>query len=360
VDDAPEPIAQDALDDLNRRLAATRRVRLPAVAPWTLGVDADYVYELVDYWAREYDWRANERRIRNLPWRQVCVGGRPCRALMQEAGPDRPTVVLLHGWPDSVLRFERVLPLLADLNVVVPALPGFPFAPPVDGPALSTTEMGELVAALVETLGYRRYVVSGGDVGAWVAHAMAAAAPHAVAALHLTDVPYEYLFTVPADEMTADERAARANAGRWKDVEGAYDALQTTKPRTLAIGLGDSPAGLLAWIVEKLKSWSDCAGDVETVFPRDDLLTWVSTYWMTGSIGTSFEPYSEPPATPAVTALPTVVTSFPKDIPSAPESFARRFFDVRAWQTSDRGGHFAAWELPDIYAAGVRAAVAMA
>jgi hypothetical protein len=133
VDDAPEPIAQDALDDLIRRLASTRRVRLPAAAPWTLGVDDGCLYELVDYWAREYDWRANERRIRDLPWRRVCAGGRTCRALVQEAGPDRPTVVLLHGWPDSVLRFERVLPLLSDFNVVVPALPGFPFAPPVDG-----------------------------------------------------------------------------------------------------------------------------------------------------------------------------------------------------------------------------------
>jgi pimeloyl-ACP methyl ester carboxylesterase len=138
--------------------------------------------------------------------------------------------------------------------------------------------MSAVVTEIMATLGCNRYVVSGGDVGAWVAHAAAATAPNAVAALHLTDVPYEYLFTVPVDELPAGERAARAEAQRWREREGAYDAMQTTKPHTLAVGLGDSPAGLLAWIVEKLQGWSDCSGVVESAFPRDDLLTWVSAY----------------------------------------------------------------------------------
>jgi pimeloyl-ACP methyl ester carboxylesterase len=360
VDDAPEPVAQDALDDLRLRLESTRRVRVPAAEAWTRGVDVEYLYDLVEYWAHDYDWRASERRIRALPWRVVTVGEQSCRVVCHESTPEMPTVVLLHGWPDSVLRFERVLPLLTDFNVVVPALPGFPFAPPTTGPGMSTVDLGAVVTGIMAALGCHRYVVSGGDVGSWVAHAMAAVDPNTVAALHLTDVPYEYLVTLPADELTADERTARVAAQRWRDSEGAYDAMQATKPHTLAVGLGDSPAGLLAWIVEKLHGWSDCSGDVESVFPRDDLLTWVSAYWFTNSIGTSMAPYAETPGPFVTTATPTVVTSFPLDIPSAPESFARRFFDVRAWDRAPRGGHFAAWEVPELYAAGVRAAVNLA
>jgi pimeloyl-ACP methyl ester carboxylesterase len=360
MDDTPARVRQEVLDDLRRRLLSTRRIHHPMAAGWMRGVDTGYVYDLLTHWVDSYDWRVAERRIRGLPWQLVSTGGRSCRALHQRSARGRPAVVLLHGWPDSVLRFERVLPLLSDLNVVVPALPGFPFASALDGPDSSTPEMGALVADVMFQLGYDRYVVSGGDVGAWVAHAMAAAAPDSVAALHLTDVPYEYLFTVADQELTPDEVAAKARAQRWRDAEGAYDALQTTKPDTLAVALGDSPAGLLAWIVEKLHGWSDCGGVVETVFARDDLLTWVTAYWVTDSIATSFAPYSQEPIAPAVTSVPTVVTAFPKDIPSAPESLARRFFDVRTWERAPRGGHFAAWEAPDLFTSGVRAAVALA
>jgi pimeloyl-ACP methyl ester carboxylesterase len=347
---------QSTLDDLRRRLLATNRVLLPEDTGWERGVDPGYLAELVSYWADSYDWRNAEKRIQSLPW----TGGANFRALHQAASDSAATVVLLHGWPDSVLRFERVLPLLTDLNVVVPCLPGFPFAPPLTRPGMSMTKMAEVVDGVMGALGYERYVVSGGDIGSGVAEALAVRAPDKVAALHLTDIPYTHLLSLDESDLTADEQAYLAEGRGWLMSEGAYALEQATKPHTLAVGLGDSPAGLLAWIVEKLRTWTDCGGDVESVFPRDDLLTWVTAYWVTGTIGTSFSSYVEPNEPPARVATPTAVTIFPHDLVPAPRSVGERFFDVRVWTEEPDGGHFAAWERPERFVEGLRAAVALA
>ena len=259
----PPAVEQAVLDDLRRRLRETIRVRLPQGTGWQRGTDADYLAELVAYWAHSYDWRTHEERIRSLPWAAVEVAETKYRVLHQKSSDEAATVVLLHGWPDSVLRYERVLPLLADLNVVVPALPGFPFAPPLTQSGMSVTAMADVVEAVMSELGYQRYIVSGGDVGSLVAERLAVRAPHSVSALHLTDVPYMHLFTVGDSELTPEEQAYLSAGQRWQMTEGAYALEQSTKPHTLAVALGDSPAGLLAWIAEKLRAWSDCGGDVE-------------------------------------------------------------------------------------------------
>jgi pimeloyl-ACP methyl ester carboxylesterase len=267
----PRAVEQSVLDDLRSRLRATKLVTLPKGTGWERGVDTDYLTELVSYWADSYDWRIHEERIRSLPWATVDVAGTKYRVLHQKSSHDVATVVLLHGWPDSVLRYERVLPFLADLNVVVPALPGYPFAPPLTKPGMSVGAMAEVVDAVMSGLGYQSYVVSGGDVGSGVAEALAVRAPHSVSALHLTNVFYTHQFMVGDAELTPDEQAYLSACQRWQMTEGAYALEQATKPHTLAVAVGDSPAGLLAWIVEKLRSWSDCNGDVESVFPREDL-----------------------------------------------------------------------------------------
>jgi pimeloyl-ACP methyl ester carboxylesterase len=350
-------VSQSVLEDLSRRLLATNRVRLPTGTGWNYGVDSDYLAELVAYWADGFDWRGPERRIQSLPWAQVDIDGVKHSVLHQKASDSAPAVVLLHGWPDSVLRYERVLPLLSDLNVVVPCLPGFPFAAPLTEQGMSTAAMAGMVEQTMAALGYDRYVVSGGDVGSGVAEALAAQAPAHVGALHLTDVPYTHLFTIDADDLTDKEQAYLAAGQQWQMTEGAYALEQSTKPHTLAVALGDSPAGLLAWIVEKLRTWSDCGGDVESVFSRDDILTWVTAYWVTNTIGTSFSSYVEYSEPVSSVQAPTVITIFPGDLVPAPRSFAERFFDVRVWDEETRGGHFAAWEVPDRYAAGLRKAV---
>ncbi|MGV9503372.1 alpha/beta hydrolase [Streptomyces sp. NPDC003642] len=269
--------------------------------------------------------------------------------------------MLLHGWPDSVLRFEKVWPLLSDLHVVVPALPGFPFAAPVARHGMSSRDMAEAIANAMTELGYERYVVSAGDVGCDVAEALAAAHPDRVAALHLTDVSqYRFLVDPPQDLSDAEQAYVR-HGHHWQATEGGYMHQQATKPHTLAVALGDSPAGLAAWILEKLRSWTDCDGDVETVFTRDELLTWITAYWVSGAIGTSFTPYAESGPKPAGRIdVPTAFTIFPKDLVNAPREFAARFFDVRSWTEEPAGGHFAAWERPSDYATGVRTAVNLA
>ncbi|KAA0921357.1 epoxide hydrolase family protein [Streptomyces apricus] len=359
---APPAVTQTSLDDLRTRLRTFRRIALPFSSGWEYGVDGDYLTELLTYWAEAYDWREHEDRIRNLPWRLTGAGGTPVRLVHQRAqDADAPVVLLLHGWPDSILRFEKVLPLMTDLHLVVPALPGFPFAAPTSPRGMSSAEMAEAVAEAMTRLGHDRYIVSAGDVGCDVAEALAAAHPERIAALHLTDVSqYRYLVDPPQD-LSEAERSYTAHGHAWQAAEGGYMHEQSTRPHTLAVGLGDSPAGLAAWILEKLRTWTDCGGDVETVFTRDELLTWITAYWVSGTIGTSFTPYAHNGPKPRGRInTPTAFTVFPKDLVNAPPEFANRFFDVRSWTEHSSGGHFAAWECPSQYVAGVRTAVELA
>jgi pimeloyl-ACP methyl ester carboxylesterase len=360
---APDPVPQPVLDDLRNRLSAYRRVALPIGFGWERGVDGDYLANLLDYWATSYDWRDHEREI--LAWQWTLAGGdteTPLRMVHQCASdPESTAVVLLHGWPDSVLRFQKVLPMLSDLHVVVPALPGYPFAAPVARRGVSSAVAANMIADAMAELGYDRYVVSAGDVGCDVAEVLADRHSEHVAALHLTDVSqYRYLVGPPTD-VTDAERIYMQHGHRWQEAEGGYMHLQRTKPHTLAVALNDSPAGLAAWILEKLRSWTDCDGDVESAFTRDDLLTWITAYWVSGSIGTSFTPYVEGGDNPAGRIeIPTAFTIFPKDLVNAPREFAARFFNVQSFIEHSSGGHFAAWECPGEYVTGVRTAVRLA
>lgn len=357
----PEAVERSVLDDLRQRIGSYRPVPVAGTLTPDAGVDPDALAVLLSYWAEEYDWRVHEGRITSLPWEEAATGAGPLRLIHQRSSDgDALPVLLLHGWPDSVLRFERVLPLLPDAHAVVPALPGFPFAQTVPAGGMSSQEMAEMTAEAMAALGYDRYVVSAGDVGCDVAEALAAAHPEAVAALHLTDVSqYHFLTDLPSD-LTDAERAYVEHGRRWQATEGGYMHEQSTKPRTLAVGLGDSPAGLAAWLLEKYTNWTDCDGDVYKVFSRDELLTWITAYWVSGAIGTSFTPYARGSVPDATPIAPTVFTIYPRDLVNAPREFAERVFDVRAWHELSAGGHFAAWEQPDSYVAGVREATGIA
>lgn len=312
-----------ALDDLRDRLLRFRSITRADVAG-TGGFDPELLDDLVDHWTTGFDWRIHEDRMAELGWVETERAEVPVRAVMSEADGGRaPVVLLLHGWPDSVLRFERLFPLLRDVSYVAPALPGFPFSAPVER-GLSSVQMADAVAAAMTEFGMDRFTVSAGDVGCDVAEALAARHPERVASLHLTDV----------------------------------SQYQSTRPDTLAVGLGDSPVGLAAWIVEKLLRWTDCDGDITRVFSYDEVLTWVTAYWLTGTIATSFGPYATRAAKdwPRV-ETPTVFTLFAHDLVNAPRQFANRHFAVADWREFDRGGHFAAWERPDDYIWGLRRAL---
>ena len=337
-------------DDLPERLLRTRRVATPWGDDETRGITNTRLDELLDYWANGFDWAVHERRINDLPWVTVPAGDADLRLIHQRAAdPDAPVVVLLHGWPDSVLRFERLLPLLTDLHVVVPALPGFPFAAPLDSRGLSVNRIAELVAGALEALGYPRYLLSGGDLGGTVAEILAADHPERVAALHLTNVAPLRALTADPATLPPEAAAYLAGTAQWFRTEGGYIHQQSTRPNTLAVALADSPAGLAAWIIDKLDRWSDPAA-----FTPDDLLTWVSAYWSTGTIATSFSTYAEPATLPARVETPTVLSVFPHDLKPEPRAYAEAFLDIREYVEHHSGGHFAAWERPHAYADDLR------
>jgi pimeloyl-ACP methyl ester carboxylesterase len=354
---APPLVSSRALKDLRGRLRAQRRVDLISSDAWALGIDPVYLEELLGVWRDVYDWRTVERRVRAMPWNVAGDVQAPVRVVHQRAASrDASVVVLLHGWPDSVLRFEKVLPLLSDVHVLVPALPGYPFAYATSRPVRSAAEMAAAIAAAIADLGYDRYFVSGGDIGTDVAECLTADYPDRVIALHLTDLSHRHALVDPPRDLSTAEQEYLAKVHRWHADEGAYNHPQSTRPNTLAVGLGDSPAGLAAWIVEKLRSWSDCRGDLESVFSRTEVLDWVSAYWLAGSIGTSFAPYAHR-ASPGPIAAPAFFTVFPGDIVNAPQEFAARFLDVRSWTVASGGGHFDAWERPTDYAKGLQMAI---
>jgi pimeloyl-ACP methyl ester carboxylesterase len=346
--DVPDAV----LDDLRARLQNTR---WPAVVPdqgWGRGTDLDYLRPLVEYWRTGFDWRAQEDAFSRFTHERMQVSGLSLHQIHQRAAdPNARPVVLLHGWPDSFLRYTKALPLLETFHCVVPSLPGYGFSERPTSPGWSSMRMADAIAELMTANGYDRFLVSGGDVGSSVAEQLARRHPDRVIALHLTDVPYTHLFSVDPAELTEAERAYLAAGQNWQMSEGAYALIQSTKPTTAAVGLADSPAGLASWIVEKLRSWSDCDGQLERRFSRDEVLTWVTLYWVTNTIGSSFLPYVEyDPGADDMVTVPTGVTIFPKDLVTAPRTFAERFFSIVRWTELPVGGHFTAWEEPEAFA----------
>ncbi|MFJ4657309.1 alpha/beta fold hydrolase [Nocardia sp. NPDC088792] len=342
-------------DAMRERLRRTRRVTTPWSDDEARGITGARLDELLDRWVDGYDWSVHERRIEEFPWETVQAGGTELRVIHQRStDPGAPVAVLLHGWPDSILRFERVLPLLTDLHVVVPALPGFPFATPLTASGMSANRIAGIVADALEELGYPRYTVSGGDVGGTVAEILAGQHPDRVAALHLTNVAPQHAFSVDPAKLAPDAADYLGRAAQWFRAQGGYIAEQSTRPNTLAVALGDSPAGLAAWLVEKLESWSD-----GPAFTTEELLTWVSAYWVTGTIGTSFATYTESAVLPDRIDTPTVLSVFAHDTKPEPRSYAEAFLNIREYVEHPAGGHFAAWEQPEAYTGDLRRAVGL-
>jgi pimeloyl-ACP methyl ester carboxylesterase len=348
--DVPQPV----LDDLRRRLTD---VRWPdAVADdWERGTRPSALRRLVGYWRDEFDWREVERRLNTLDQYRVHVDGVGLHVVRAGRAGATP-LLLLHGWPDSFLRFLRLLPLLGDrFDLVVPSIPGFGFSDRPTAPGSDPSRVAGLFAGLMTELGFDRFGVHAGDVGGSIAELIAARFPERVSGLHLTDVPYWHLFAADPTTLTDAERDYRQRGLAWSQAEGAYASLQNTKPQTLAYALNDSPTGLAAWFLEKFRAWSDCGDDVFSRFDPDWLATNLTVYWVTQTAGSAARHYYESAhldrtGMPDRVEVPTAVAIFPKDLVSAPREFAERGFDLRRWTEMPRGGHFAAWEEPDLLA----------
>ena len=373
----PEPFtlqtAPAALDDLRTRLRATRWPDTPEDAGWSLGTDVAYLRELVAYWADRFDWSAQETALARLPHFRVSLGGLGIHFVhVRAATPTGPVLplVLGHGWPDSFWRYTKVIPLLSDpaahgadpadaFHVVVPDIPGYGYSDRPAGPSLDTIAVAGLWAELMSVLGYAQFGAAGGDLGSHVSRYLGLNYPERVVAVHRTDAGVPVFAGDPAD-LAPEERAFLQDAAAWGATEGAYAAMHRTKPQTAAVGLTDSPAGLAAWIVEKLRTWSDCDGDVERRFTKDEILTNVTLYWLTGTIGSSMRMYRANAAIPPAqharrVEVPSGFSLFAGDVVRPPRAWLERTTNLVRMTEPARGGHFAPFEEPELYAEELRA-----
>lgn len=365
-------VADHVLTDLRTRL---ERVRWPDEVPgsgWQYGTNLAYLKELIAYWRDGYDWRAQEARLNAFRQFVVPIDGIDLHYIHQPGvGPDPFPLLLSHGWPGSVVEFHKLIPLLTDplrsggdpadaFTVVAPSLPGYGFSFRPNQPRFGAPAMADLFARFMsEVLGYRRFVAHGGDWGSFITARLGLSHADRVPAIHLTMLPMRRDLP-PPEEASEAERRYVEELREFQREEAAYQMIQGTKPQTLAYCLTDSPAGLAAWIVEKFRTWSDCGDDVESVFTRDELLTNIMLYWVTGAIGSSFWPYYArlhegwPLPDGAYVEVPTAYLAFPRELYRPPREVAERTFNIRRWTPVRRGGHFAGLEQPEVLAADIR------
>ena len=336
-----------AVTDLRERL---KRTRLPDEAPgpaWKTGTSLAYMKELIAYWASGFDWRAQEARINALPQFKVTIDGIGLHFIhVKSRRADAMPLLLVHGWPGSIVEFLGVIPRLAEeFHVVAPSLPGYTLSFAPGQTRFGVEHIASTFAKLMtEVLGYRRFGTQGGDWGAFITSRMAATRPELFTGLHLN-----YL-TVPRDAAAGDADW-QAQLADWVKERSAYSIIQGTRPQTLAYALTDSPAGLAAWIAEKFHAWTDNDGTIESAVARDDMLANISLYWFTGAIGSSFWTYYArthgPWPVPFPVTVPTAYASFPREILRPPRAVAEKYYtNLRRWTVMDKGGHFAALEQP--------------
>jgi pimeloyl-ACP methyl ester carboxylesterase len=366
-------IPDEVLADLRGRLERARFPDEPPDSGWRHGTDLAYLRSLVDYWRDRYDWRAAERRLNAFRQFTVPLAGIDLHFIHEPGvGPAPMPLLISHGWPGSVWEFHKLIPLLTDpgrfggdpadaFTVVAPSLPGYGFSFRPGQPRFGVAEIADAFAALMtDVLGYRRFAAQGGDWGGFITSRLGFAYPDRLTGIHVN------LLAVRRDPAsianpTDEERRYAGDLQQWLREETGYQWIQGTKPQTLAYALTDSPVGLAAWIVEKFRSWSDCGGEIERRFTKDELLTNIMIYWATGAIGSSFWPYyarfHEPWPIPdgARIEVPTAYAAFPREIVRPPRSIAERTYAIRRWTEMASGGHFAALEEPEALAADLRA-----
>ncbi|NQX10484.1 epoxide hydrolase [Microbacteriaceae bacterium VKM Ac-2855] len=363
--------SSEDIADLRHRLQATRWPHAPEEAGWALGTDLDYLRELVAYWIDGFDWTVHEEALLRLPRFRLRVGGLGIHYVHARAAGGRAALplILSHGWPDSFWRYSKVVPLLTDpgahggdpddaFDVVVPDMPGFGYSESPAGPALDSIAVAGLWAELMTALGYDRFGAAGGDIGSHVSRYLALDAPERVVAVHRTDAGLPSPI-VDVSDLSTHEREWLASAASWAASEGAYAAMHRTKPQTAAYGLTDSPVGLAAWVVEKMRGWSDGGGDIERSFTKDEILTNVTIYWLTATIGSSMRMYAANAAIPPAqlgrrVEVPSGFALFPGDIVLPPHDWLERTTNLVRVTHPPHGGHFAAFEEPESYAQELR------
>lgn len=356
VDDA-------VLEDLHRRLMRTRLPDQIEGTGWEYGIPVDYLRQLVEFWRDTYDWRSQEARLNGFDHNWTDIDGQRIHFIhAQSAHPDARPLLLTHGWPGSFVEFLDVIPRLTNpesyggrasdaFHVIAPSLPGYGFSEPARSRGWDVPRIARAFVALMGRLDYPDYVAQGGDWGAQVTTRIASLDPEHCAAIHLNMAP-----GVPPqspEALTEEELADLAAMKEFAKEESGYADEQGTKPQTLGVALNDSPAGLLAWMVEKFRTWSDCDGQPENCFTREQLISNVMTYWVTETAASSARLYWEnkhsSAGAPPFVQVPTGVARYPKEVLRWPRSWVERQCNVVYWTVMERGGHFPAMEQPELF-----------
>jgi len=368
-------VGDDVLDDLRDRIGRTRWPAESPAEPWKQGTDLTYLRDVLAYWADGFDWRARERELNRFAHFRTEIDDARIHFVHERArNGDGIPLILTHGWPSTFVELLPLVPLLTDpgahgidgpaFDVVIPSLPGYGFSERPTRTGVTTRETAARWHRLMRGLGYQRYGAHGSDFGASVSTYMTLDDPTSMIGLHLNNLDNDP-YTGPGSRPLSDaEQAYLARYQWWRDVDRGYGAIQSTRPQTLAYGLNDSPAGLAAWILEKWRGWGDTSGDIESSFDRDSLLTTVTIYWATQTIGPSMRDYVdsrwylEPLGPDDIVTVPTGIAVFANqyvDDESPPREWAERLYNVVRWTPMASGGHFASAEEPDVVARDIAA-----
>jgi pimeloyl-ACP methyl ester carboxylesterase len=359
-------VAEAELDDLRDRLRRTRWPECEPVDDWSQGVPLAYLKELCDYWASGYDWRATEARLNALPQFRAEIDGLGIHFIhLRSEDPNAMPLVVTHGWPGSVVEFLKVIrPLSADFHLVIPSLPGYGFSDKPGTPGWGIERIADAWAELMQRLGYDRYGAQGSDWGTSISTLLAQRDRERVLGIHLMP-PLAPPDPATFDDLTASERAALDDLERAAARESGYSQEHATRPQTIGYSLTDSPSGLCAWIVEKFQAWTDCDGHPENALTRDELIDNLMLYWLPRTGASSARLYWESirqvnewigGEVGDLVDVPTGCSIFPKEIQRPSRRWAeRRFHDIRHWNELDRGGHFPAFEQPELFVSELRA-----
>jgi microsomal epoxide hydrolase len=366
--DVPDAV----LDDLRERLGRTRWPDEVNDADWSYGTDQATLRALCDYWQQGFDWRAQETRLNRFPQHTTRIDGLDLHFVHAPSPePAALPLVITHGWPGSIFEFLDVIEPLRDpvahggeaadaFHVVCPSIPGYGFSEAAHTPGMHPRRVSEMIAALMQRLGYARYGAQGGDWGSLISQGLGAIDAAHCMGIHVNMITAARPEHDPMRGVRPEEQEILARAQRIRDEEMGYHRIQSTRPQTLGTALNDSPAGLASWILEKFRAWSDRReGDVLDVFTKDQLLANITLYWVTGTITSSTRLYLE-----TVRArergriehrVPLGCAAFPGELLRAPRAWVERQFDLRHWTEMPRGGHFAALEQPELFVDDIRA-----
>jgi pimeloyl-ACP methyl ester carboxylesterase len=356
-------IAQSHLDNLKQKLRFTRWPDEIEGSGWDYGASLSYMKDLADFWLNVYDWRKTESEINRYGNYIATIDGFKIHFLhIKGTGEKSVPLILTHGWPSSFLEMKKLIPLLTEnrslsFDLIIPSMMGYGFSQKITQPGCNVIFMADLWHKLMTELGYDKYGVQGGDFGAGVSTALAMKYPEHITGIHLNYIPGNYVPLMEEnEEFTKEENDYLDLEEAWYAKEGGYSLQQNTKPLTLAYGLNDSPIGLCAWIVEKMRGWADCKGYIGNVFTKDDLLSNVTLYWITETIHSSVRLYNENSKVPLILGnatyikSPTGIAHFKYEEPFPPRKFIERGYNIQNWSEFPSGGHFPAIEKPELLA----------